>query len=85
MSLLFFHILRHRNTTVPRFLPEPQVIRINQILDVILDSFDLIGDILLGKKLLILIIINLIIPNRPNSRLLILLSSQQTGKLFFLI
>ena len=57
MSFFLFHILGHRYTGIPRLLPQPQVVRVNQIFNIILDGLDFIGDIILGKKLFIFIII----------------------------
>ena len=54
------------------------------MLNLLLDSFSISRYVLLRKKLLILVIIDLIIPHRTNLRLFVLLSGQQPGELLFL-
>jgi hypothetical protein len=76
MRLFLFEILRHRYTGIPRLLTQPKVIRVNQIIDLLLDGSRVEGYIVLGKKLLLLIVIDLIVLDGTYLRLPRLLTAQ---------
>jgi len=61
VSLLFLEILRHAHTAIPFFLPQTQVIRINQVVDLFLDGSDVSRDIFFGEELLLFLVVEFIV------------------------
>jgi len=63
VAFLSSHILRHRHTTIPLLLAEPEMIGIDEVLDLVLDFANLSGYILLGEELFFPVVVDLLIAN----------------------
>lgn len=71
MSFVRLDFLWNGNTFVPLFFAETEMIWVDQRIDFLLDKTSPDGDVLFGEELLIAVVVNFVIFDRSDRRVLV--------------
>jgi hypothetical protein len=69
VGLLLFEVLGDGNAGIPFLLAESEVVGVDQLVDLLLDGARVHGDVLLREELFLLVIVHLVVLDRPDLRL----------------
>lgn len=69
MGFLLFEIFGNRNTGIPVLFPEAEMVRINEVIDLLFDGLSISGNVVFRKELLLLVIVDFIVFYRADFRL----------------
>ena len=84
MRFLLLHALGDGDAGVPVLLAEAEVVGVDELVDFLLDGAGRQGDVVLGEKLLLLVVVELVVADGTDFGLLALLRRQQPRQLLLL-
>jgi len=84
MSLFLFEIFRNWYTCIPILFPEPKMVRIDKVINLLFDGFRVEGNVVFREELLLLIIVDFIIFYGAYLRLACLFGSEKFVQILLL-